>query len=136
MKKSRCSLFNQVVVICLMLLTVKTNAQVFTTLFNDENQITLQDGHLRLNTLQLYGKIYYTSKAGVSAEGASVLCVVDVNGKNGKQLPQTRMIGANYLAATSNYIYYNSYVDNIRQYYLYRMNIATEKVELVVYDNF
>lgn len=122
-------------VVLLILFHISTEAQVFNTLFNNVNSISLNQGNLRINVLQTDGKIYYTMDTGSPSEGASILCVVDSNGKNGKQLPQTRMVGSNFLAATESYIYYNSYNSTYDIYYIYRLNKKTEKVEEIITED-
>ena len=119
----------------LLLFHLNGEAQVFTTLFNNVNNISVKEANLRLNALQIDGKIYYTTDIGSNSEAASVLCVVDANGANGKQFPQTRMIGSNFLAATESYIYYNSYNSSSDNYYLYRLNKTTEIVEEIITED-
>ena len=123
-----------ILVLSILLVNVKMQGQLFTTLFEDKNQINLQPGHLRLNTLQIDGKIYYTIPSGPKIADGPQLCVVDVNGKNGRVIPGTFMIGTNFLAATDMFIYYCSYDGTKKLYNLYRMNKATEKVEVVTYE--
>jgi hypothetical protein len=118
--------------VTLCIISNTTSGQVFTKLDVGDNIIAKGDGNLRLNALVSDGKIYYTGKIGMAAQAASLLCVVDYDGKNGKYFPQTYMIGANFIAATQQFIYYCSYVENNRMYDLYRFNKVTEKVEKIV----
>ena len=108
--------------------------QVFTKLNVEDNIIATNDGSLRLNALESDGKIYYTTRTGTAAQAASLLCVIDKDGKNNKLFAQTYMIGANFITATDQFIYYNSYVDKYSSYDFYRFNKTSEKVEKIIYS--
>jgi hypothetical protein len=108
-------------------------AQKFTTTSKDQHLISLSDGSLRLNYVQSDGKVYYSTD--VFKDDNDYLSEINMGSGNSRLLPWTPTQGACALAATTQFIYYISYLSEKKSYALYRLNKGTDKVEPIVSED-
>ena len=105
-------------------------AQKFIPVSGDKQLLDVKEISTRKNTVVFGNNVYYTTPNVVG--GGSNLAVVGLGGSNPKILTNIPMNGSNYLAATKQFIYFNSYSASIKYYQLFRYNPTTDKVEMIV----
>lgn len=108
-------------------------AQRFTITSKDQSLISLSDGSLRQNLVQSDGKIYYSTD--IFKDANDYLSEINIASGNSRLLRWTPMQGACALAATTQFIYYISYLSEKKSYALYRFNKDTDKVEPIVTED-